>query len=146
MVGEIPICVIGNLTDDPELRFTPSGSAVSNFTVASTPRVFDKQASEWKDGETSFLRCSVWQKQAEHVAESLRKGDWVIVSGVVRQRSFEDRDGNKRSVYEVTCDEVGPSLKWREIRHSSERPAARSSTPDPDDPWASSPQPDDPPF
>lgn len=143
-VGDIPITVIGNLTADPELRFTPSGAAVSGFTVASTPRVFDKQTSEWKDGDTTFLRCSVWRQPAEHVAESLRKGDRVVVVGVLRQRNYETNEGEKRTVYEVTADEVAASLKFREIKHG-ERPS-RASSPAPDDPWATPSQSEEPPF
>lgn len=112
MAGDTVITVIGNLTDDPELRFTPSGAAVANFTVASTPRTFDRQTSEWKDGETLFLRCSVWRQAAENTAESLTKGTRVIVQGRLVQRSYEDREGQKRTVNELQVDEVGPSLTW----------------------------------
>ena len=112
MAGDTVITVIGNLTDDPELRFTPSGAAVANFTVASTPRTFDRQTSEWKDGETLFLRCSVWRQAAENVAESLTKGTRVIVQGRLVSRSYEDREGQKRTVNELQVDEVGPSLTW----------------------------------
>ncbi|MBF0688117.1 MAG: single-stranded DNA-binding protein [Cellulomonas sp.] len=112
MAGETTITVIGNLTGDPELRFTPSGAAVANFTVASTPRTFDRQSNEWKDGETLFLRCSIWREAAESVAESLTKGTRVIVQGRLSQRSYETREGEKRTVYELQVDEVGPSLRY----------------------------------
>jgi single-strand DNA-binding protein len=110
MAGETVITVVGNLVDDPELRFTPAGVAVAKFRIASTPRVFDKQANEWKDGESLFLTCSVWRQAAENVAESLAKGVRVIVQGRLKQRSYEDREGVKRTVYELDVDEVGPSL------------------------------------
>ncbi len=112
MAGDTVITVIGNLTDDPELRFTPSGAAVANFTVASTPRTFDRQTNEWKDGETLFLRCSIWRQAAENVAESLQKGMRVIAQGRLVSRSYEDREGQKRTVNELQVDEVGPSLTW----------------------------------
>ena len=112
MAGETTITVIGNLTGDPELRFTPSGAAVANFTVASTPRTFDRQSNEWKDGDTLFLRCSIWREAAENVAESLTKGTRVIVTGRLVQRSYETREGEKRTVYELQVDEVGPSLRY----------------------------------
>jgi single-strand DNA-binding protein len=112
MAGETPITVIGNLTADPELRFTPSGAAVANFTVASTPRTFDRQANEWKDGEALFLNCSVWRQAAENAAESLQRGMRVIVSGRLKARSYETREGEKRTVFEIDVDEVGPSLKY----------------------------------
>ncbi|MHB1491266.1 single-stranded DNA-binding protein [mine drainage metagenome] len=112
MAGETVITVIGNLTGDPELRFTPSGAAVANFTVASTPRTFDRQANEFKDGDTLFLRCSVWREAAENVAESLTKGTRVVVTGRLVQRSYETREGEKRTVYELQVDEVGPSLRY----------------------------------
>lgn len=111
MAGDTSITIIGNLTGDPELRFTPSGAAVANFTVASTPRAYDKQSGEWKDGDTLFLGCSVWRQAAENVAESLTRGMRVIVHGRLKQRSYDDRDGNKRTVFEIDVDEVGPSLK-----------------------------------
>ena len=103
--------ITGNLTSDPELRFSPSGAAVANFTVASTPRIFDRQANEWKDGETLFMRCSVWREQAESVAESLRRGTRVIVTGKLKSRSWDDQDGQRRTVIEMDVDEVGPSLR-----------------------------------
>jgi len=113
MAGETTITVIGNLTNDPELRFTPSGSAVANFTIASTPRTFDRQSNEWKDGETLFLRASVWREMAENVAESLSKGMRVIVEGRLKSRSYEDKkSGEKRTVIELEVDEIGPSLRY----------------------------------
>jgi single-strand DNA-binding protein len=111
VAGDTIITVIGNLTADPELRFTPSGAAVANFTVASTPRMFDRQTNEWKDGDSLFLSCNVWRQAAENVAESLTKGTRVIVSGRLRQRSYETKEGEKRTVYEIEVDEVGPSLR-----------------------------------
>ncbi|HEX3813285.1 MAG TPA: single-stranded DNA-binding protein [Mycobacteriales bacterium] len=112
MAGETVITVVGNLTADPELRFTPSGAAVANFTVASTPRTFDRQSNEWKDGEALFLRCSVWRQAAENVAESLTRGTRVVVSGRLKQRSFETKEGEKRTVIELDVDEIGPSLRY----------------------------------
>ncbi|MCT9090382.1 single-stranded DNA-binding protein [Streptomyces sp. ASQP_92] len=111
MAGETVITVVGNLVDDPELRFTPSGAAVAKFRVASTPRTFDRQTNEWKDGESLFLTCSVWRQAAENVAESLQRGMRVVVQGRLRQRSYEDREGVKRTVFELDVEEVGPSLK-----------------------------------
>ena len=112
MAGETVITVVGNLTADPELRFTPNGAAVANFTVASTPRTFDRQTNEWKDGEALFLRCSVWREAAENVAESLTKGMRVIVQGRLKARSYDDRDGNRRTSWELDVDEVGPALRF----------------------------------
>lgn len=112
MAGETVITVVGNLTSDPELRFTPSGAAVASFTVASTPRSFDKQSNEWKDGDALFLRCSIWRQAAENVAESLQRGMRVVVTGRLKQRSFETREGEKRTVIELDVDEVGPSLRY----------------------------------
>ena len=112
MAGDTVITVIGNLTGDPELRFTPSGAAVANFTVASTPRAFDRQSNEWKDGETLFMRCSVWRDAAENVAESLGRGTRVIVSGRLKSRSYETKEGEKRTVVEMEVDEIGPSLRY----------------------------------
>ena len=112
MAGETQITLVGNLTADPELRFTPSGAAVANFTVASTPRTFDRQSNEWKDGDTMFLNCSIWRQAAENVAETLSKGMRVIVQGRLRSRSYDDREGNRRTVFEVDVDEVGPSLRY----------------------------------
>ncbi|GAB3580582.1 single-stranded DNA-binding protein [Calidifontibacter terrae] len=110
--GDTVITIIGNLTQDPELRFTPSGAAVANFTVASTPRTFDRQTNEWKDGETLFMRCSVWREAAENVAESLTRGSRVIVSGRLKSRSFDTKEGEKRTVMELDVDEIGPSLRY----------------------------------
>ena len=110
--GDVTITVIGNLTDDPELRFTPSGAAVAKFRVASTPRFMDKTSNEWKDGEPLFLACTVWRQAAENVAESLQRGARVIVSGRLRQRTYETREGEKRTVIELEVDEIGPSLKY----------------------------------
>lgn len=112
MAGETTITLIGNLTNDPELRFTPSGSAVANFTIASTPRTFDRQANEWKDGETLFLRASVWREMAENVAETLTKGTRVIVEGRLKSRSYETKEGEKRTSMEIEVDEIGPSLRY----------------------------------
>lgn len=112
MAGETVITVVGNLTADPELRFTPNGAAVANFTVASTPRTFDRQSNEWKDGETLFLRCSIWREAAENVAESLTKGMRVVAQGRLKSRSYQDREGNNRTSWEMDVDEVGPSLKY----------------------------------
>src|SRR3954449_1195351 len=112
MAGETTITVVGNLTDDPELRFTPSGAAVANFTVASTPRFLDKQTNEWKDGDALFMRCNIWRQAAENVAESLQRGMRVIVTGRLRQRSYETKEGEKRTVYEIEVDEVGPSMRY----------------------------------
>jgi len=110
--GDTTITVIGNLTDDPELRFTPSGAAVAKFRVASTPRILDRQTNEWKDGEPLFLSCTVWRQAAENVAESLQRGSRVIVQGRLKQRSYETREGEKRTVIELEVDEIGPSLRY----------------------------------
>ena len=174
MAGDTTITVVGNLTADPELRFTPSGAAVANFTVASTPRIFDRQSSEWKDGEALFLRCNIWREAAENVAESLTRGSRVIVTGRLKQRSFETREGEKRTVFEVEVDEVGPALRnatakvtktasgggqgggnWQGSGNRSsnesgggwggnQQPAPATRQPD-SDPWASA-QSDEPPF
>lgn len=112
MAGETVITVVGNLTDDPELRFTPSGAAVANFTIASTPRTFDRQTNEWKDGDALFLRCSIWRQAAENIAESLQRGMRVVAQGRLRQRSYETREGEKRTVVELEVDEIGPSLRY----------------------------------
>lgn len=112
MAGDTILTLVGNLTNDPELRFTPSGAAVANFTVASTPRTFDRQSNEWKDGETLFLRCSVWRDAAENVAESLQRGSRVIVTGRLKSRSYETKEGEKRTVNELEVDELGPSLRY----------------------------------
>jgi single-strand DNA-binding protein len=110
--GDVTVTVVGNLTSDPELRFTPSGAAVASFTVASTPRILDKATNEWKDGDALFLRCSVWRQAAENVAESLTRGARVMVTGRLKQRSFETKEGEKRTVVELDVDEVGPSLRY----------------------------------
>ena len=158
MAGETVITIIGNLTNDPELRFTPSGAAVANFTVASTPRTFDRQSNEWKDGETLFMRCSVWRDAAENVAESLQRGTRVLVSGRLRSRSYENKEGAKVTVVEMEVDEVGPALKYATAKvnkvqrqgggfggDSGGAPSGPS-----DDPWASGPSVgagfDEPPF
>ena len=146
--GDVTVTVVGNLTDDPELRFTPSGAAVANFTVASTPRILDKATNEWKDGDALFLRCSVWRQAAENVAESLQRGGRVIVTGRLRQRSYETKEGEKRTVVELEVDEIGPSLRFATAKVTK---AARggggggssygggsggSSAPANDDPWS----------
>ena len=112
MAGETTITLVGNLTADPELRFTPSGAAVANFTVASTPRTFDRQTNEWRDGDAMFLNCAVWRQAAENVAESLQKGMRVIVQGRLKSRSYETREGERRTVFEIDVDEIGPALKY----------------------------------
>jgi single-strand DNA-binding protein len=112
MAGETTITLVGNLTADPELRFTPSGAAVANFTVASTPRTFDRQTNEWRDGDAMFLNCAVWRQAAENVAESLQKGMRVIVQGRLKSRSYETREGERRTVFEVDVDEIGPALRY----------------------------------
>lgn len=159
MAGETLITVIGNLTTDPELRFTPGGHAVANFTIASTPRNYDKESQGYKDGETLFLRASVWRETAENVAESLVKGMRVIVSGRLKSRSYETKEGEKRTVIELDVEEIGPSLRFataKVIRTSRGKPAASagdwaggpSSFPD-EDPWATQQAPDpskEPPF
>ncbi|MFM9672741.1 single-stranded DNA-binding protein [Streptomyces galilaeus] len=139
MSGETVITVVGNLVDDPELRFTPAGVAVAKFRVASTPRVYDKPTSEWKDGDALFLTCSVWRQAAENVAESLARGMRVIVQGRLKQRSYEDGQGVKRTVYELDVDEVGPTLA-RATAKVTKNPAGggnrQQGTPQPGDPWA----------
>src|SRR5690606_11284855 len=120
------ITVIGNLTADPELRFTPAGAAVANFSVASTPRVFDRQSNEWKDGEALFLRCNLWREAAENVAESLSRGSRVSVQGRLKQRSYETREGEKRTVVELEVDEIGPSLRYATAK--VQRSGARSNS------------------
>jgi single-strand DNA-binding protein len=140
MAGETPITVIGNLTADPELRFTPSGAAVANFTVASTPRTFDKTSNEWKDGEALFLGCSVWRQAAENVAESLQRGMRVIVQGRLKARSYETREGEKRTVFEIDVDEVGPSLKYATAKVAKVARGGNMGNGAPaggNDPWAS---------
>jgi single-strand DNA-binding protein len=146
VAGDTVITVVGNLTDDPELRFTSSGIAVANFTVASTPRSFDKQSNEWKDGDALFLRCSIWRQAAENVAESLQKGARVVVQGRLKQRSYETREGEKRTVYELDVDEVGPSLRYATAKPTKVNRSgggggfggdSAPSGPPADDPWAS---------
>lgn len=146
MAGETVITVVGNLVDDPELRFTPSGAAVANFRIASTSRTFDKQSNEWKDGDALFLSCSVWRQAAENVAESLQKGMRVVVQGRLKQRSYETREGEKRTVVELDVDEVGPSLKYATAKVARVQRggggggySGGNSGGGGDDPWASSP-------
>lgn len=127
MANETTITVIGNLTNDPELRFTPSGAAVANFTIASTPRTFDRQANEWKDGEALFLRCASWREMAENVAETLTKGMRVIISGNLEQRSYETKEGEKRTVIELKVEEIGPSLRYANARVTRTAKSAGSS-------------------
>jgi single-strand DNA-binding protein len=137
MAGETPITVIGNLTADPELRFTPSGAAVANFTVASTPRTFDRQTNEWKDGEALFLNCSVWRQAAENAAESLVRGMRVIVQGNLKARSYETREGEKRTVFEIDVQEVGPSLKYATAKVQKTSRSGGGGFGGGDDPWSS---------
>lgn len=163
MAGETSLTVVGNLTADPELRFTQSGAAVTSFTVASTPRTFDKNSGEWKDGEALFLRCNVWRQVAENVAESLTRGSRVLVTGRLKQRSFETKEGEKRTVIELDVDEIGPSLRYATVKVNkvsrdgggqsggwgASGPADRQNTPPRsdnrdayaprDDPWGSAP-------
>ncbi|MDQ4039640.1 MAG: single-stranded DNA-binding protein [Actinomycetota bacterium] len=157
MAGDTIITVVGNLTADPELRFTPSGAAVANFTVASTPRTFDRQTQEWKDGDALFLRCNVWRQAAENVAESLTRGARVVVSGRLKQRSFETKEGEKRTVVELEVDEVGPSLRYATAKVTkASRGGGGSgggfggsgSSGGSDDPWSTpaAPSSDEPPF
>jgi single-strand DNA-binding protein len=133
--------VVGNLTGDPELRFTPSGAAVANFTIASTPRTFDRQTNEWKDGDTLFLNCSVWRQAAENVAESLQKGMRVIAQGRLKARSYETREGEKRTVMELEVEEVGPSMKYAsaKVTRVSRGGGGGGGFGGGDDPWASQP-------
>src|SRR4051812_27501960 len=112
MANETTLTIIGNITNDPELRFAPSGAAVANFTIASTPRTLDRQSGEWKDGETLFMRCSLWREAAENVAESLQRGTRVIATGRLKSRSYETKEGEKRTVTELDVDEIGPSLRY----------------------------------
>jgi single-strand DNA-binding protein len=155
VAGETTITVVGNLVNDPELRFTQSGAAVANFTVASTPRHFDKQAQEWKDGDALFMRCNIWRQPAENVAECLTRGARVIVTGRLRQRSFETREGEKRTVMELEVDEVGPSLKFATATVNKANRSGGGGSAPADDPWGSAPPPpsgsgggwsDEPPF
>ncbi|UKD50765.1 single-stranded DNA-binding protein (plasmid) [Amycolatopsis sp. FU40] len=148
MAGDTIITVVGNLTSDPDIRFTPSGAAVANFTVASTPRTLDRQTGEWKDGEALFLRCNIWRQAAEHVAESLTRGARVIVQGRLKQRSFETKEGEKRTVVELEVDEIGPSLRYAtaKINKVARSSAGTSRNTAPGDNWGSAPIPDEPPF
>jgi single-strand DNA-binding protein len=139
MAGDTTITLVGNLTDDPDLRFTPSGAAVANFTVASTPRFFDKQTNEWKDSEALFLRCSIWRQAAENVAETLQRGARVIVTGRLKQRSYETREGEKRTTFEVEVEEIGPSLKYATAKVTKTSRSGGSSSGGSgggNDPWA----------
>jgi single-strand DNA-binding protein len=141
--GDTQITLIGNLTNDPELRFTPSGAAVAKFTVASTPRYMDRQTNEWKDGDTLFLQCQIWRQAAENVAETLTRGMRVIVSGRLKQRSYETKEGEKRTVFEVEVDEVGPSLRnatakvTKTTRQGGNSGGFSAPTESSDDPWSS---------
>ena len=155
--GDITVTVVGNLTNDPELRFTPSGAAVASFTVASSSRVLDKATNEWKDGDTTYLRCSVWRQYAENVAESLTKGTRVIVTGRLRQRSYETREGEKRTVMEIDVDDVGPALRYATAKVNRVQRSGGGFSGDnggggaapADDPWSSAPPAggfDEPPF
>ncbi|MFG3338424.1 single-stranded DNA-binding protein [Glycomyces sp. NPDC048151] len=149
MAGETVITVIGNLVDDPELRYTPSGAAVAKFRIASTPRTFDRESNAWKDGEALFLTCSVWRQYAENVAESLSRGTRVIVQGRLKQRSYETREGEKRTVYELDVEEVGPALRFSTAKLNKSGAGSgggggrsfggggNSGGSAPDDPWAS---------
>lgn len=164
MANETEITVVGNLTADPELRFTPAGAAVANFTVASTPRTFDRQTNDWKDGDAMFLTCSVWRQAAENVAETLTKGMRVIVQGRLKSRSYETREGERRTVFEIDVDEVGPSLRYASAKvtkttsggqggggqnRPQQQPYNPQQAPAPTnggDPWASAPGYTEPPF
>ncbi len=144
MAGETVITVVGNLVDDPELRFTPSGAAVANFRIASTSRTFDKQTNEWKDGDALFLSCAVWRQAAENVAESLTKGMRVVVQGRLKSRQYETREGEKRTVFEIDVEEVGPSLKYAtakvaRVQRSGGGGGYSGGSTGGDDPWASQP-------
>ena len=161
--GDTPITVVGNIIADPELRYTPAGAAVANFRIASTPRRYNSQTNQWEDGEGLFLTCNVWRDQAENVAESLTKGMRVVVNGNLRQRSYETREGEKRTVYEVEVEDVGPSLKWAvaRVERTNRSSGGRGAGTAPqaaygagsggygaadDDPWGSAPQDDEPPY
>jgi single-strand DNA-binding protein len=155
--GDITVTVVGNLTNDPELRFTPSGAAVASFTVASSSRVLDKATNEWKDGDTTYLRCSVWRQYAENVAESLTKGTRVIVTGRLKQRSYETREGEKRTVMEIDVDDVGPALRYATAKVNRVQRSGGGfggengggGAAPADDPWSSAPPAggfDEPPF
>jgi single-strand DNA-binding protein len=155
--GDISVTVVGNLTNEPELRFTPSGAAVASFTIASSSRVLDKTTNEWKDGDTVFMRCSVWRQYAENVAESLQKGMRVIATGRLKQRSYETREGEKRTVVEMEVDDVGPALRYATAKVNKVQRSgggfggegSGGSSGPADDPWAASPAggpSDEPPF
>ncbi|WP_285487825.1 single-stranded DNA-binding protein [Amycolatopsis taiwanensis] len=146
MAGDTVITLVGNLTADPELRFTPSGAAVANFTVASTPRTFDRATGEWKDGEALFMRCNIWRQAAENVAESLTRGARVVVQGRLKQRSFETKEGEKRTVVELEVDEIGPSLRYATAKVNKVSRGSGGSSgggyaagAPADDPWGSAP-------
>ena len=161
--GNTPICIVGNLTDDPSIRYTPSGAAVTSFRIASTPRRWNPQTQQHEDGEGLFLTCNVWRDPAENVSESLAKGMRVIVNGNLRQRSYETREGEKRTVYEVEVEDVAPSLKWAvaRVERTNRTSGGRGTGTAPqaaygatggvygatnDDPWGSAPQDDGPPY
>ena len=155
--GDIAITVVGNLTNDPELRFTPSGAAVASFTIASNSRYLDKNTNEWKDGDPVYMRCSVWRQYAENVAESLTKGTRVIVTGRLKQRSYETREGEKRTVMEIDVDDVGPALRYATAKVNRVQRSGGGFSGDnggggaapADDPWSSAPPAggfDEPPF
>lgn len=154
MAGDTILTIVGNLTADPELRFTPSGKPVANFTVASTPRYFDRQAGEWKDGNALFQRCNLWNQPAENVAETLTKGTRVVVQGRLRQRSFETKEGEKRTVVDLEVDEIGPSLRYAtaKVSKASRSHGGSGSGSSEPDPWGSAPpgadgpMTDEPPF
>lgn len=147
MAGETLITIVGNLTSDPELRFTPSGAAVANFTVASTPRTFDKNTNEWKDGDALFLRCALWRQAAENASESLTKGTRVIVTGRLKQRSYTHKDGGERTVVELEVDEIGPSLKHATAKvQRAQRSSMGFTQPVDNDPWGTAASTDKPPF
>lgn len=158
MAGDTIITVIGNLTADPELRFTPAGAAVANFTIASTPRTFNRTTNEWEDGDALFLRCNIWREAAENVAETLTRGARVIAQGRLKQRSYETKEGEKRTVVELEVDEIGPSLRYAraqvsKVGRSGGASTSRSSSSGSSDPWGSSApaggfggQDDEPPF
>ncbi len=156
MAGETIITVVGNLTADPELRFTPSGAPVANFTVASTPRTYDRQSGEWKDGDAMFLNCAIWRQAAENVAETLTKGMRVVVQGRLRSRSYETREGERRTVFEVDVEEIGPSLRYATAKVTRTSGGSgggnwQAASPSTDtnvgpDPWANSSASDEPPF
>ena len=153
MANDTIITLVGNLVDDPSLRFAPSGAAVANFTIASTPRAFDKTSNEWKDGDPMFLNCSIWRQAAENVSETLTKGMRVIVQGRLKSRSYDDREGNKRTVFEVDVEEIGPSLARAtavvtRVTTGGGKPAPRqpAGRTQPTDPWAQPIPADEPPF